>query len=460
MLTSLHIENFKSWKDTGPIRLAPITVFFGANSAGKTSLLQFLLMLKQTSESSDRGRVIHFGDDYSLVELGTFQDLVFAHDPTNKLEFDVTWTLPKTLEFSNRLKKKTYRLDGITFRATIVSEADKQKVEHLEYRGLDHGKFPVSVNLSAGLSNKVRGYKIGATGYDLTRIQGRAWPLPGPARFYGFPDEVSAYYQNAGFTSDLALALERQLKRVQYLGPLRDVPKRSYTWAGDIPEHVGSNGDGAVSALLAASDRRISGGFKLPARPFQQLIAEWLKRLGLLDSFEARKIAANRKDYEVRVRTKGSSKDVDLTDVGFGISQVLPVVVESFYVPPDSTVIIEQPELHLHPRVQSELADLFIEAIRAREKGEPRRIQFIVESHSEHFLQRLQRRIAEDTLKPSDVALYFCEPSPNGSVLRELKVNTFGEIEDWPKDFFGDPMNDISARVNAAAEREAKVFEQ
>lgn len=220
---------------------------------------------------------------------------------------------------------------------------------------------------------------------------------------------------------------------------------------------MSSNGDGAVNALLAASDRKISGGFKQTARPFQQVIAEWLKRLGLLDSFVARKIAQNRKDYEVRVRTKGSSKDVDLTDVGFGISQVLPVVVESFYVPPHSTVIIEQPELHLHPRVQSELADLFIAAIQAREKGEDRRIQFIVESHSEHFLQRLQRRIAEKTLTPQDIALYFCEPSPQGSILRELKVNLFGDIDDWPDDFFGDPMTDISARMNAAADREAEL---
>lgn len=333
MLTNLRIQNFKSWRDTGSIRLAPITVFFGVNSAGKTSLLQFLLMLKQTSESSDRGRVIHFGDDYSSVELGTFQDLIFEHDVKNKLEFDLSWTLPKPLDFSNRLKRQSYQVEAITFRASIVSEGDKQRVEHLQYEGLRNGKPPVSVHLNAGTGSKVKEYKIAASGYDLTRTQGRAWPLPAPDRFYGFPDEVSAYYQNAGFTSDLALALERQLKRILYLGPLRDVPRRSYTWAGDVPEHVSSNGDGAVNALLAASDRKISGGFKQTARPFQQVIAEWLKRLGLLDSFVARKIAQNRKDYEVRVRTKGSSKDVDLTDVGFGISQVLPVVVESFYVP-------------------------------------------------------------------------------------------------------------------------------
>jgi predicted ATPase len=457
MLTNLHIRNFKSWKDSGPIRLAPITVFFGANSAGKTSLLQFLLMLKQTSESSDRSRVVHFGDEYSLVELGTFEDLIFEHDIKNKLDFELSWTLPKPLEFANRLKKQSYGATALTFKATIASEGDKQHVESLEYKFLRDPHPPVSVRLTAGVSSKSKEYKIAATGYDLTRTQGRAWPLPAPVRFYGFPDEVSAYYQNAGFTSDLALALERQLKRILYLGPLRDVPQRSYSWAGDVPEHVGRDGDGAVAALLAATGRKISGGYKQKARPFQEVIASWLRELGLLDSFDARKIAQNRKDYEVRVRTRRSTKDVDLTDVGFGISQVLPVVVEAFYVTPHSTVIIEQPELHLHPRVQSELADLFIAAIHARENNEDRSVQFIIESHSEHLLQRLQRRVAEGQLKPDDVAIYFCEPNPQGSALHELKVNLDGDIENWPADFFGDPMNDLSARLTAAAEREAKI---
>ena len=121
MLTKLRIQNFKSWKDTGPIRLAPITVFFGVNSAGKTSLLQFLLMLKQTSESSDRRRVLHPGDDYTPVELGTFPDLIFEHDLSNPLEFEVSWTLPARLQVNNPLNKQTsYEGDAMTFAAHIV----------------------------------------------------------------------------------------------------------------------------------------------------------------------------------------------------------------------------------------------------------------------------------------------------------------------------------------------------
>ncbi|HYR43814.1 MAG TPA: DUF3696 domain-containing protein [Terriglobia bacterium] len=460
MLTKLRIQNFKAWKDTGEIRLAPITVFFGANSAGKTSLLQFLLMLKQTAESPDRRRVLHPGDDRSLVELGTFEDLIFEHDPNLKLEFEVAWVLPKTLRFNDPLKGKSYQGDEINFSANLASVDDTQVVNWLDYKlRRETGDVAVSVRMARRNSKSVE-YELSAEGYDLVRIQGRVWPLPSPTRFYGFPDEVPTRYQNAAFTNDLALALEQQLERLTYLGPLRDVPNRIYAWAGDYPEHVGRNGEGTVAALLAGAKREFSLGYKKKAHPFQEVIARWLKQLGLLDSFKARKLAAGRKQYEIRVRTKGGSGEVDLPDVGFGISQVLPVVVECFYVKRNSTVIIEQPELHLHPRVQSELADLFIEAIRTWEKGEPRSIQFIVESHSEHFLQRLQRRIAEGDVKTTEVALYFCESDAHGSKLRPLEVNLYGEIVNWPDEFFGDPMQDLSKRMEAAAQKESEPAKQ
>jgi len=116
-------------------------------------------------------------------------------------------------------------------------------------------------------------------------------------------------------------------------------------------------------------------------------------------------------------------------------------------------VIFEQPEIHLHPRVQADLADLFVDAIRAREGSADRGCQFIIESHSEHFLRRLQRRIAEDELSNEDAALYFVHTEGAQARIEQLDVDPFGNIQNWPENFFGDEMEDLVARSEAQARR-------
>ncbi|MBX9599519.1 MAG: DUF3696 domain-containing protein [Bryobacteraceae bacterium] len=457
MLTELRIRNFKNWSDTSEIRLAPITVFFGSNSSGKSSLIQFLLMLRQTAESPDRRRVLHPGDQNTPVELGTFRDLVHGHDLTKEIALSLAWTLPKPLSIVDPVAIESFEGSSLSFEASIAfDEKAPPRVRRLEYELKKDGQVltvsMVPFGTPAALKQK---FELQAKPYRLVRNQGRAWKLPAPVRFYGFPDEVGAYYQNAGFTSDLALSLEQQLRRIHYLGPLRTVPKRSYVWSGEVPDHVGWAGDRAVEALLAAADRKISAGYKRPNTGFSIVIARWLKQMGLLDSFEVRPIAKDRKEYEVLVRTGATSADVTLPDVGFGVSQVLPVIVQCFYAQPHTTILLEQPEIHLHPSVQMTLADLFIEAVQSREGGQDRGIQLIVESHSEHFLRRLQRRIAEGAVSRDDVALYFCRRGADGSILEPLRVNLFGDIENWPDDFFGDEMGELTARLNAAADQQA-----
>src|SRR5208283_37403 len=108
MLKHLRIRNFKSWRDTGEIRLAPLTVLFGNNSAGKSSIIQFLLMLKQTVESPDRRRVIHPGDEHTPVDLGTFRDLVFNHDEKQRVGFDFEWKLAEPLTFTDPRTRQRY----------------------------------------------------------------------------------------------------------------------------------------------------------------------------------------------------------------------------------------------------------------------------------------------------------------------------------------------------------------
>src|ERR1039457_6302302 len=119
MLTELSIKNFKAWRDTGKIRLAPITVFFGSNSAGKSSLLQFLLMLKQTAESPDRHRVLHPGDRNTPVELGTYRDFIFNHDVTQEIQLSFAWSLPQPLIIRDPLTGNAFSGNSVWFSANI-----------------------------------------------------------------------------------------------------------------------------------------------------------------------------------------------------------------------------------------------------------------------------------------------------------------------------------------------------
>ena len=447
MITELSVTDFKSWRRIDRMQLAPITGLFGANSSGKTSLLQLLLMLKQTVESPDRALVLHLGDDRSLANLGNFNDTVHAHKRPGKLEFSLVWQLPKSLKIPDPTGKATlFEGKEMSFAATVAGNgAGRIAVEQLSY-GLA-GKCFIMKRKGEGESKYELEAKAGE--FDFQRTRGRPWDLPGPVKCYGFPDQVKAYFQNAGFLADLELAFEEFFSHVYYLGPLREYPQRRYTWAGAEPADMGRRGERAVDALLAARERgaMIARGRGRQKMSLETYVAFWLKELGLIHDFSVEAIAKESNLYRVMVQKTASATKVLITDVGFGVSQILPVLVLCYYVPPGSTILLEQPEIHLHPSVQAGLADVFVDAVKTR------KVQILFESHSEHLLRRLQRRIAEKKLSPEKAALYFCEMGDEGSSLHKLDVDLLGNIRNWPKDFFGDEFGEMAAITRAAMAR-------
>lgn len=451
MLTSLHIKNFKAWRDTGSIRLAPLTVLFGANSAGKSSIGHLLLALKQTASSADRRRALHTGDENSLIDLGTFIDCLHGRDRNAQLELTLDWALREPLEVTNPLdSSQKFSGDHLLLETKLrASETDQPTVKRMRYELLANSVASLEVTLTQTAEGKV---SLKADPYRLVHADGRKWPLEAPEKFYRVSDRSLARYKNADFLADFALEIERALDGLSYLGPLREHPRRSYGWSGNTPESVGAKGEYAIACILAAKaeGRKLNRGRGKKKEPFAEFIASWLVELGVIESFEVKRSGEGRKDYEVRVKTRGGLTEVALPDVGFGISQVLPALVQSFYCPPGSTVWMEQPEIHLHPHVQASLADVFISAVGSYEKGHPRGVQLIVETHSEHLLTRLQRRIAEEAIKRDDVAIYFAKTTGKGAELEALELNAYGDIVNWPENFFGDEMGDLVAKTEAA----------
>ena len=449
MLKQLTIHNFKSWQNTGQMLLASLTGLFGTNSSGKTGIIQLLLMLKQTVESSDRQRILHTGDDKTYIDLGTITDVIYQHQIPGEIEFYLTWELPEPLDIINpegELDDIIFSISSLSFNAKIEVTAENITVQNISYI-FDYGNrnYRFSLEKQENDNNQSRSeYKLVSTDYPLRRFKGRAWPLPQPIKSYGFPDQINSYYQNASFLADFVLAFERLFKNIYYLGSLRDYPRRSYTWAGYQPQDVGKKGEQAVPALLASRTQN-------KEENIEQQIAEWLRELGLIYDFQLKPIAENRQEYELRVRRTPNSSEVLITDVGFGVSQILPVLVLCYYAPKGSTLIFEQPEIHLHPLVQAGLADVFIDVIKNRN------MQIILESHSEHLLRRLQRRIAEEQLQKNDAALYFCQLNEQGnSELTPLELDAYGNINNWPVGFFGDEMGELLAMTEAAMKRQER----
>lgn len=453
MLNRLVLENFKAWQKLN-ISFGKVTGLFGTNSSGKSSLLQFLLMLKQTKNATDRGLVLDLGGPGQLVNLGTYRDMVYGHDEDKSMSWGLNWSPQDEVEIIDPVGKRRdvlFRGDNLWIESKVVIRKNTMTTRSLRYTLSDQW-FSLEPKSENDTEFKLTSNSFAGNEYKFIRTTGRAWAVPGPVKTYLFPDQAKTYYQNVDFLRTFEFEYETLMDKIYYLGPLREHPKREYQWGGASPMDVGTRGERTIDAVLAATNQgemRNLGG-RTHYKPFQEIIAYWLKKLGLIHEFRIEQIAPRSNLYQARVKRDTKGPEALLTDVGFGVSQVLPALVLLYYVPEYSTVLMEQPEIHLHPSVQSGLADVIMKVAHTRN------VQVIVESHSEHFLRRLQRLVAENKYDVDMVKLYFCDNKNGQSDLQNLKLNLFGEIENWPDNFFGDELGEIAAIKTASLKRKQK----
>lgn len=456
MLTHLYVTNFKAWKKLD-VELGRVTGLFGTNSSGKSSLLQFLLMLKQTKNATDRGLTLDFGGPGQLVNLGSYRDVIHAHNVEANLTWKLDWSLRQKTNISDPTKKRTDVL-ATDDKLSIQSVAHPQPQGNLlvsDFLEYSFGGFRFSIAPKKPGSTEFQLSSSGPTdtGFRFVRNKQRAWSLPGPIKTHLFPDQAKTYYQNADFLSLFETEYEAMMDSIYYLGPLREYPKREYPWSGTSPLDVGLRGERTIEAILSATARKETRNlrYRSPHKSFEEMIAYWLKELRLIHEFKIEEIGIGANLYRAVVKRDSRSSEALLTDVGFGVSQVLPALVLLYYVPEGSTVIMEQPEIHLHPSVQSGLADVIMTVAQSRD------LQVIVESHSEHLLRRFQRRVADKSYSANDIKLYFCDSASGQSKLLDLDMDLFGEIRNWPPDFFGDEMTEIAETRKAILKRKMEM---
>lgn len=250
-------------------------------------------------------------------------------------------------------------------------------------------------------------------------------------------------------------------RMVKYLAPLRDEPKPVYPLSGATdPADVGFRGEHTAAVLELNRNRTISyippdqvaSGTAGVPKPelLQNAVHKWLQYMGVgtnIKTYDKGKLG-----HELKVSTGLDGRLRDLTHVGVGVSQVVPIVVLSLIADAGSTLIFEQPELHLHPRVQTRLADFFLSMTQLGK-------QCIVETHSEHLVNRLRHRAAaaDGDAVAEKVIVYFVEAIEGKSVYRRLGINRFGAVSEWPKGFF-DESEELSAEILKASLEKKRIL--
>jgi predicted ATPase len=433
MLTELHLSNFKSWRELD-MKLGRVTGLFGTNSSGKSSILQFLLMLKQTKDATDTRLVLDLGGQNQLINLGSFKDLIFNHQDNLILKWGLKWKVFDYGEYTDEFKTQV----------EIILHQKEIKVQLLEYGSLENTQ---SIKL---MDNKYK-HSIFFSNKNIITLS-----FSYPIKTHLIKISIKEIDNSTEPNNIYERVYEILIDAFHYLAPLREYPKREYQWSGASPSHVGYRGENAINAILAATIRNETR--TLPnseeEKPFQEVIAYWLKELGLIHEFAVKEIAEGTGLYRAIVKKSPESPEAFLTDVGFGVSQVLPALVLLYYVPEGSIILMEQPEIHLHPAVQSGLADVILQVSKQRD------LQVIVESHSEHLLQRFQRRVAEESYSVDELKLYFCDSKDGESHLIDLEMDEFGDIRNYPANFFGDEMAEIAATHKAALKRKLQAQTQ
>ncbi len=435
MLKHLKLDNFKIWRSTGAMRLAPLTLLLGTNSSGKSSLIQSLLLIRQTVKSDDPNLDLNLGnpDTQDSVTLGQFKDLLCRHgqastsNPANQVGIEFRWS-------------ESGESAGSTLFSARYRKGSEGSAE-LEYLrlGRDGEGFTVQRRKS-GI------YRLQLA--DERRPLGQSSDYR-PQRSFSFsPAALADLGERAKEIAAAGPALLSELSKIIYLGPVRRLAQRDYVWAGSMPAHIGDDGAKAVDALIAsgvALQRALRR--KQPEPPeatlFTQTI-QWLQAMNLADGMQVKSLG-NPARYELLIENKGEY--TNLKDVGVGVSQVLPVIVAALYAEPGHIVIVEEPESHLHPLAQSELANMFARV------GLEGKVQFIVETHSEYLFRRMQTLMARGELSVDDCANYFVERDGKQAKLVPLEIDEMGRISNWPPQFFGDALGETREQAELAIKR-------
>lgn len=416
---SLRLENFRPFRDSGEFHLAPLTCLVGANSSGKSSIISAFLLLKQSLEQkrmSSRVTPLTLSGPY--CDLGSFRDVVHGHKVRSHVKF--VFKVPVAL--LRQPPEKRGPLVPLDIPRSALPDLRYYRPYHymdserdLPARGAVTVALSFETDAPFGPSLSKLQFDVNGVGsaYFLRTTGGKRrqhWrvythDLPSQSvamlfarhRFFPFIERrQKVYVRSNRYTkkrirrflraSEGALGyLERLLAFSEAVGPFRTPPERRYPFGGFSSSRSGPRGEQAIDLLITEELLKTS------KHPLRSAVSFWFQHLNLAEKVSVEDLAKNINLFQLNLEGAGGVRQANVADVGYGISQVLPVIVQGLLMRPGSVYMVQQPELHLHPDAQAGLADYFLYLACYG-------IRVIVETHSEYLLIRLRRRLAEGKL--------------------------------------------------------------
>lgn len=418
-ITKIAVKGFKSIAEECEIDICPLTILAGANSSGKSSIMQPLLMLKQTLEAPyDPGALLLNGPNVQFTEGEQFLSMLTDKKRADHFQilvenrvYDVSYSVKTTF------RKGSDGIEIAKMTRKIKSEAEPLSPSlHLTL----YPEMPLEEAIA-----RIDQYPMSRDFKGVKRFR----------CFLGFeaPDGRSLY--------DVTYPLEPSILNTIHLPGLRGNPERTYKRTSTGPLYPGTFEYYAASIIYEwqeTKDDRL------------KTVTNALRTLGLTEKVSTEKIG----DIGIELQVgrfphnrSGETDMVSIADVGFGVSQVLPVVVALVNAEPEQLVYLEQPELHLHPRAQVALAQVLADAAK-------RGVRVVAETHSSLLLLGVQTLVAEGDLSPELVKLHWFSRREDGvTEVNSADLDETGAYGEWPEDFADVSLHAQSSYIKAARSR-------
>lgn len=442
-LEKLTVKNFKCFSNQ-ELPLRKITLLLGANSAGKSSLLYAILAALQSDQFP-----LALSTNGPLVDLGDFTSIVFAHKKNLSIGVGLEFSAHDlgTCSFSGsfrRLAKSDMPAISSSRIADPSLRINVTRTSKYQARWVyDAKEDPVRANLLETGDARELFQSLDRILRDVGKVSGRnqksasfidsmeSPPAVGKFGFTRLEEFVQGLAQPKYIIlythlTSLLTGLSTFRSGFNYIGSVRLEPLRSYYYASQDDLKIGRYGQNYVEQIAKWQEER--------SKEMNQL-KHSLRSLRLVSNIQASRLRNG--NFEIRIRPRKASMTASLADVGLGIAELLPILVADLQLPVAGTLAVSQPESHLHPSAQADLASYVVRRVRSA------KTRYIIETHSEYFINRLRLLVAQGKLSSDELSIVYLSNDGEKSSAYPIRFLTSGKIEGAPKEFFQTYMMDV-----------------